>query len=76
MSWYDLDSNVARKARGETRVSRQVVSVGPPAHQGRQSQQVEVAGGPLWPFFVFSLGESSMVGILLGTFFFFFGGLM
>lgn len=50
-------------------VSRQVVSVGPPTHQGRQGQQVEVVRGPWWPFLY------SMVGILLGTFFF-FGGIM
>lgn len=35
-------------------VSRQVVSVGPPAHQG---QQVEVVGGPWWPF-LYSLWEN------------------
>ena len=31
-------------------VSRQVVPASPPAHQGRQGQQVEVVGGPWWPF--------------------------
>ena len=47
----DIEIILARRREGrQGQVSRQVVPVGPPAHQGRQGQQVEVVGGPWWHF--------------------------
>lgn len=46
-------------------VSRQVVPAGPPAHQGRQGQQVEVVGGPWWPF-LYSRWENLPWGFFWG----------
>ena len=47
----DIEIILAGRREGrQGQVSRQVVPAGPPAHQGRQGQQVEVVGGPWWPF--------------------------
>uniref|UniRef100_K1Q8E7 Uncharacterized protein n=1 Tax=Magallana gigas TaxID=29159 RepID=K1Q8E7_MAGGI len=50
----DIEIILARRHEGR---QEQVVSVGPPAHQDRQSQQVEVVGGPWW-LFLYSLWEN------------------
>lgn len=63
MAWLHKFSNFQQRSYKTIKmslhlwVSHQVVSVGPPAYQGWQGQQVEVVGGPWWPF-LYSLWEN------------------